>query len=183
MPARFMPEPPLAVSAQLTDSPLVHEVTLALHLVVAYETASSPELRAALAERAEADAQASFALLVPATPRRYLVIVRGGRANELASRMAESARAQLESAGLNVAKAVVGKPAPLDAIADELAANSNYASIIICTHPADVSRWLKAEVPAKATGFGLPVTHVVVRSVAEAARSQPGARPQPWRLN
>jgi hypothetical protein len=86
--------------------------------------------------------------------------------------MADSARRQLESAGLAVDRTMVGRAAPLDAIADLLADDSDYASIIICTHPASISRWLKADVPAKASQFGLPVTHIVVRSAAEAAGYQ-----------
>jgi hypothetical protein len=151
---------------------------LARHLVVAYETAGSPELRAALLERSRTDPQSSFVLLVPATPRRYLLLMRDGRAPEIARRMADSARAQLEQAGISVEKAIVGNAAPLAAIAEEIKDDDAYASIIVCTHPADVSRWLKAGVPAKARHFGLPVTHIVVRSVAESAGA--GMTTPPW---
>ena len=146
--------------------------------MVAFETASSPELRAALIQRASLDAQSAFALLVPATPRRHLLFVRDGKAEEVAQRMAQSAKSQLENAGLTVIGATVGKAAPLAAIADALAADPNYASIIICTHPADVSRWLKAGVPQKARDFGLPVTHIIVKSVAEAAGYRVAEPPQ-----
>ena len=137
--------------------------------MVAFETAGSPELRAALIHRASGDAETVFALLVPATPGRHLLFVRDGKATEVAQQVAQSAKRHLETAGLTITEALAGKAAPLAAIADELAANPGYASIIICTHPADVSRWLKAGVPQKARRFGLPVTHIVVKSVAEAA--------------
>jgi hypothetical protein len=138
------------------------------HLVVAYETASSPELREAL-QRLSVEGRDSFVLLVPATPIRHLLIIREGRAYETAHQLALAAKSHLEMAGLNVPKAVVGDKDPIKAIGNELANEAAYASIIICTHPADVSRWLKMQVPVKAQAFGLPVVHVVVRSVAESA--------------
>jgi len=147
-------------------------------LVVAYETASSPELRAVLLTRANADSEAVITLLVPATPVRYLLLQRKGRARETAQHMALSARSQLEAAGVSVADALVGNADPIVAIREELAAKAGYRSIVICTHPADVSRWLKAGVPRRAEDFGLPVTHVVVRSVAENAVTWPDSGPR-----
>ena len=144
---------------------------MAVHLVVAYETASSPELRAALLARAVADREASFVLLVPATPRRHLLTYRRGRDIETADKMAASAKLQLETSGLKVSRAVAGDADPISAIALELS-GSQYASIIICTHPADVSRWSKARVPQRAGQFGIPLDHIVIKSVAESL--QPG---------
>jgi hypothetical protein len=138
------------------------------HLVIAYETASSPELREAL-QRLSVEGRDSFVPLVPATPVHHLLTIKSGRADEAAQRLALAAKSHLELAGLNVPKAVVGDKDPIKAIGNELASEPDYASIIICTHPADVSRWLKTEVPMKAQAFGLPVVHVVVRSVAESA--------------
>ena len=147
------------------------------YLVVAFETMTSPELRAALTQRAHIDPEGSFGLLVPATPRRHLLVRREGEAKEIAGRMADSAKSQLELAGLTVRRAIVGRASPLTAIADELAADPGYSSIIICTHPADISRWLRAGVPVKAQQFGLPVTHIVVKSVVEAAGFVPVPAP------
>jgi hypothetical protein len=128
--------------------------------------------------RAAADRGACFALLVPATARRHLLASRRGREVETAERMAQSARLELQSLGLNVIRAVPGVADPIAAIAGEVGAQS-YASIIICTHPGDVSRWLKARVPQRAQEFGLPVIHVVVRSVA---LSMGASRPDVSRL-
>ena len=143
---------------------------MAVHLVVAYETASSPELAAALRARAVADRDAAFVLLVPATARHHLLAYRRGRELETADKMARSAMNQFESLGLNILKAIAGEADPIAAIAHELG-EQEFGSIIICTHPADVSRWLRAQVPRKAQDFGLPVTHVIVRSVAQSLRA------------
>jgi GABA permease len=144
-------------------------IELSRHLIIAYETASSPELREALSKHPYVEWRDSFVLLVPATPTRHLLMIRNGRAKETAQKLALSAKNYLETAGLVISKAVVGDPDPLKAIRNELAVDSGYASIIICTHPADVSRWLKADVLSRAQTLGLPVTHVLVRSVAESA--------------
>ena len=150
---------------------------MGLYLVVAYETATSPELRAELTERARSDSEAAFTLLVPATPGRRLLIPRRGQDETIAREMAESAKRQLEGAGLTVVKAVVGEADPLKAMARELQSEAGYASLIICTHPADVSRWLRAGVPSAASRFGLPVTHMVVHSVVSQTRPPLGGPP------
>jgi len=147
-------------------------------LVVAYETAGSPELRAVLLSRANADPRTAVTLLVPATPLRHLLLARRGRAIAVASEMPLSARSQLEAAGVPVSDALAGNPDPIVAIRDALAKDDSYRSIVICTHPADVSRWLKAAIPQRAEDFGLPVTHVVVRSVAESAIAWPDHGPR-----
>ena len=143
---------------------------MALHLVVAYETASCPELRAALLARASAEPEASFVLLVPATPRRRLLTYRRGQDIDAADKMAASAKLQFEAFGLKVLRAIAGDPDPISAISLEVR-ESQYASIIICTHPADVSRWSKAKVPQRAGQFGVPVKHIVIKSVAESPQT------------
>jgi GABA permease len=105
---------------------------------------------------------------VPATRGDLLLFPQPGRAaEEIAAGKAQAAEESLRAAGINVSKSVVGSADPVEAIADELAAQQDYVSILISTHPARVSRWIKDDVPGRARGLGLPVMHFIVRSIAD----------------
>ena len=61
----------------------------------------------------------------------------------------------------------VGDADPIAAIHDVLNAG-NFDEIVISTLPKRLSRWLKVDLPSKARGFGLPVTHVETMPAGES---------------
>lgn len=128
-------------------------------LLVANRTATTSALFSAVAQRA-ASGDARFHLVVPATPHGLHRVVDP----EVAGRV--EAQAQIEAALPRLGRAAgtpvtgeVGDADPIAAIHDALFANP-CDEIIVSTLPRRVSRWLHLDLPSKARGFGLPVTHV-----------------------
>jgi hypothetical protein len=136
------------------------------YLVVAYQTASSPELLERLRAIASEDATHEFVLLVPATPVGHLVAWSEGEARSAAQRAAEQARDVLERNGLIVSRIAVGDEAPVIAVQDDLRDNpTHYDGIVVSTLPLGISRWLGIDVPNQMRRrFGLPVIHVVAEA-------------------
>lgn len=136
------------------------------YLVVANQTASSPELLSKLRELAAEDAGAEFVLLVPATPVRHsLSGTVEGESIELARRAGEAARALWEQNGLKTNRIEVGDLVPPRAVEDDLREHpTHYEGIIVSTFPLGVSRWLKLDVPHQMQRrFDIPVIHVVAQ--------------------
>jgi LmbE family N-acetylglucosaminyl deacetylase len=145
---------------------------MARHLIVAHQTAGSPELVARVRQLAEHDPEAEFVLLVPATPTSHLLSWEEGESRQLAARRAREASEALRAAGVEVAAAKVGSHSPLEAVGDELRADPGYAGIVLSTFPPGLSRWLKGDLPNQLRRrYRLPVEHVV------AAPSQAPSRP------
>jgi hypothetical protein len=138
------------------------------YLVVAHQTASSPELTIGLTELAKSDPEAQLVLLVPATPVEDLRGVREGDSWQIARDTALEAKADLEFAGLAVLDMIVGHSSPLKAVQDELQrAKNGYAGIVVCTFPLGLSHWLRFDLPARIErSCSIPVYHLV----AEPAR-------------
>ena len=129
-------------------------------LVVANRTAESPELLAALQERA-ARGPCRFTLLVPETPHGLAWAADPDAGHEDAERHREAFLEELREAGLEVEDAKVGDADPLAAIQDECNF-SEYDELIVSTLPLKISKWLHVDLPRKAkAATGLPVTHVV----------------------
>jgi hypothetical protein len=148
------------------------------YLVVAHQTAASPELIAALREVAAEDREAAFVLLVPATPVRHLLTWVGGDEQEVARRRAEEATTTLQAADLNIVQSLVGDADPLRAIEQEHQRGGPYALTIISTLPEGMSRWLHRGLPDQVrTKLHAPVRHVSVRSAARAPASTLAAAP------
>ena len=139
---------------------------MARYLIVAHQTAGSPELLERVRALAGADPGAEFPLLVPATPTGHLLHNwEEGEARQLARRRASEAMATLSAAGIPVAAARVGSHSPLEAVGDELQAHPGYDRIVLSTFPPGVSRWLKGNLPAiLERRFRLPVDHVVAQA-------------------
>jgi hypothetical protein len=136
---------------------------MARYLIVAHQTAGSPELLERVTALAGADPGAEFTLLVPATPTGHLLHNwEEGEARQLARKRAGEAMASLTAAGIPVAAARVGSHSPLEAVGDELQARPGYDRIVLSTFPPGVSRWLRGNLPAiLERRFRLPVDHVV----------------------
>jgi hypothetical protein len=132
------------------------------YLVVAHQTADSPELLQTLVDKKEIDLDAQFVLLVPATRVDELrkAVDQDSRTN--AERVATQAIYSLNRGGVNLLRVSIGDESPLVAIQDELAGHPGfYKEVILSTLPADVSRWLAVGIPDKIEAtFELPVTHV-----------------------
>src|SRR5919202_684336 len=137
------------------------------YLVLASQTASSPELSDAIGRILQHDTDAEFVLLIPATPVEDLLEWQPDDGDTVAKRTGEAARAHLEAIGARVVRVAVGDPLPSKAIEDELGRQREaYAGIIISTLPIQRSRWLALDQPRRIEKrFGLPVTHVVGHSV------------------
>jgi len=136
---------------------------MARHLIVAHQTAASPELAERVEAIAAGDPDAEFTLLVPATPTSHLLHNwEEGEARQLAARRGREAAALLARAGVTVTATIVGSHSPLEAVGDELQARPGYASIVLSTFPPGVSRWLKGDLVGQLRRrYRLPVEHVV----------------------
>jgi hypothetical protein len=135
-------------------------------LVVAHQTALSPELLEAVQTKMAAHPGALFDILVPATPVEHLLVWEEGETREIALRHASEVSARLTAAGVDVGQALIGDPSPLAAIRDHLRKNPDtYKGLLIATHPPPISRWLRIDLLNQAARLsGLPVTHIVARS-------------------
>jgi bacterioferritin len=136
-------------------------------LILANQTASSPELTDAVREIIKKDAATEFVLLVPATPVEDLLDWQDGDSEAVAKRTAQTAKEHLEGVGAKIIRTEVGDPSPVKAIEDELQRHEEtYHGILISTLPLQRSRWVALDQPRRIERrFKLPVTHVVGHSV------------------
>jgi len=140
------------------------------YLVVTHQTALSPDLQRQVRALVAADPEAEFAVLVPETPGSP--VTWEGETVHAASQRAEAAQTLLEeTARARVFRTAVGGPDPLQAITDELRAQPGYDTLVICTLPPGISRWLKLDLVHRAERkFGLRVIHVVADAPVSARR-------------
>lgn len=123
---------------------------MARYLVIAHQTADSPELTERLKELASSDRDARFVLLVPATPVCNTWVCDEVETVRVAGDRAAEAERRLASAGLDIDAARIGDGDPIEALRDELRVHDQYDAFVISTLPPGVSRWLKMDVPARA---------------------------------
>ena len=137
-------------------------------LLVANRTANTSDLREAvrrIAERRDVE----FHLLLPSHPRGLHRVVDpevAGR-QEAEARMAAALPSLSAAAGRRVSGGV-GDADPMTAIQDALGRGS-FDEIIVSTLPPRLSRWLHRDLPSKARGLGLPVTHVQAKDFERQA--------------
>ena len=143
---------------------------MARYLIVTHQTALSPDLQRHVRELIAQDPAAEFAVLVPEGPG--VPHTWEGERVDVARQRAEAARTLLEdTVQARVVRTAVGASEPLQAIAEELSLQPGYDTLVICTLPSGVSRWLKLDLVHRAERkFGLPVVHVVA-NVPVPARS------------
>ncbi len=141
------------------------------YLVVTHQTALSPDLHRKVIALVAEDPTAEFAVLVPEAPG--VPITWEGETVDVARHRAEAAKAALEdTARARVFRTAVGPPEPLQAIADELLTHPGYDTLVICTLPPGISRWLKLDLVHRAERkFGLRVIHVVAEAPAQARKA------------
>lgn len=129
-------------------------------LIVAHQTADSPELLEAVARRADHD-PCLFTLLVPASSHGLHRVVDPedhGRA-EAEARLTAALPALSKAAGQEVV-GVVGSHDPLAAVQDALNL-FGFDEVIISMLPARLSRWLHLDLSRKVRALGVPVSEVV----------------------
>ena len=138
------------------------------YLVVTHQTALSPDLQRKVSALIAEDPAAEFAVLVPEAPG--VPVTWEGETVDVARHRAEAAKALLEdTVRARVFRTAVGAPEPLQAITDELRMHPDYDTLLICTLPPGISRWLKLDLLHRAERkFGLRVIHVVAEALAPA---------------
>ncbi len=158
------------ISHDLSQIPTRGGRTMTHYLVVAHQTATSPELLQCVSELAADDPATVFTVLVPATPVVHLLTWEEGETNQIARHRAEEARERFESYGLNVAQTKVGDGSPLLAIGDELRSHpGEYDAVVLSTLPLGLSRWLRFDVHHQAERkFRIPVIHVEAQRQVKA---------------
>jgi len=151
---------------------------MAQYLMVAHQTAGSPELVSKARQLAVEDPNAQFVLLVPATPIPHLLTWVEGESREVAQRSAEAARRRMEEMGIVVSRTAVGDGSPMVAIEDELRqSRERFDAIIVSTLPSGISKWLGLDLPRKVERkFGLPVIHVLSEGKSTEVGSRSAAK-------
>jgi hypothetical protein len=146
------------------------EVDMSRYLIVSHQTALSPDLQRKVKALIVEDPAAEFAVLVPEAPG--VPVTWEGETVDVAAQRAEAAKAALEeTAGARVFRAATGVQDPLEAITDELRMHPGYDTLVICTLPPGISRWLKLDLVHRAERkFGLRVIHVVAEAAEPARR-------------
>ena len=129
-------------------------------LIVAHQTADSPELREAVARRA-AQGDAKFTLFVPALAHGLHQVMNPeehGR-DEAQSRLDEALPVLSEAAGEPV-DGMIGSHEVFVAVQDALNLDE-FDEVIVSMLPARISKWLHLDLPHRVRALGVPVTEVV----------------------
>jgi hypothetical protein len=135
-------------------------------LIVANRTAATDQLLEAVRRRASAG-PAEFHLVVPATPRGlHRVVDPEDSGKEEAAQQLELALERLREVVDSEVTGHVGDSDPWAAISDAVH-QRKIDELIISTLPRRLSRWMHVDLPSKAAGFGLPLTHVEAKRVPE----------------
>ena len=119
---------------------------MARYLLVAHQTADSPELTRATLQILAEDPDATFVVLIPATPVVHGWLWEEGETKRVASARGQQAASRLRALGITVISTKVGDAEPVYAVGDELRLGSHYEAVVISTLPPGVSRWLKMDV-------------------------------------
>ena len=147
------------------------------YLVVAHQTADSPELRSWLQLARKDDARFRSVLLVPTAPRSYWKAWDVLEDRRTAEHQAERARRLFDESGIPVERVAIGAHDPLDAIEDELRRDRDFDAIVIATLPPGLSRWLRRDLIHQcARRTGMRVVPIVAKSAAEAPPPDPRPR-------
>jgi hypothetical protein len=129
-------------------------------LIVAHQTATSPDLLKEVKKRARRKGSVAFTLVVPsAAPGLHRVVDPQDHGGDAAADVVRRALPGLEKAAGQPVDAIIGDANPLDAVQDAVNLHG-FDEIIISTLPHTVSRWLRLDLPHKLEGLGLPVTTV-----------------------
>jgi hypothetical protein len=129
-------------------------------LVVANETIGGAKLLTAVRDRAQADPQTRFRLVVPMTRPRSGLVIYDEAVHDAAQVRVDLARAFMAREGVQM-EGDVGDPDPFTATMD-VVGDGGIDELIISTLPATSSGWLKRDLVERLRdATSLPVTHVV----------------------
>jgi nucleotide-binding universal stress UspA family protein len=129
-------------------------------LVVATRTAACSELVDVLSDRAVQE-QATFHLLVPATPYGWAWLADMYSGGVDAERYLAAAVSRYREAGIELESAQLGDPDPVAAVMDAVHF-ARFDELVVSTLPRHLSKWLRLSLPHRLRSVtGLPVTHVV----------------------
>jgi hypothetical protein len=135
-------------------------------LVVANETIGGAKLLETLREKAHANPDTRFRLLVPRTRPRSGLVIYDDAVRDAAQVRVDLARSFMARDGLHV-EGEVGDPDPYTAVMDAVG-DGGIDGIIVSTLPLTSSGWLKRDLIERVRGAtGLPVTHVVTDLAGE----------------
>ena len=135
------------------------------YLVVGNQTLDSPTLAAAIAERL-ADREATFHVVVPATPARRGLTWDEDEARRMAGVRLDAILERLAGQGAK-ATGEIGAPDPIEAVEDAIRGRQ-VDEILLSTLPPGISRWLGTDVPTRLKG-SVSVPVVVLTAEREAA--------------
>lgn len=129
-------------------------------LIVAHQTADSPQLIDAVSRRAQ-EGSCTFTLLVPTRPRGLHRVVdpEDHGVAEAEARLTAALPILAAAAGEEIT-GMVGSHEPLAAIQDGLNL-IGFDEVVISMLPARLSRWLHLDLPRKVSGLGVRVTQVL----------------------
>ena len=129
-------------------------------LVIASQTADSPELARAVAQRAD-EGPCTFTLLVLATARilRPVIGSDDGRHAAAEARLEAAIPILSEAAGAPII-GVVGSSEPLIAVQDALDL-LGFDEVIVSMLPVHRSRWFHIDLPRQVRALGVPVSEVI----------------------
>ncbi len=129
-------------------------------LIMADQTADSPQLFEAVARRASEGA-CSFTLLVPArAPSLHQVMGYDGSGRAEAQARLEDALPLLSQAARREVVGVIGSHEPFAAIRDALNL-FGFDEAIISMLPVTLSTWLRLDLPSRVRALGVEVTEVI----------------------
>src|ERR1700759_1627891 len=138
----------------------MHALSPARVLIVAHQTADSPELAHAVQQRA-ALGFCTFTLLVPTRPRGlHRVVDPEDHGVAVAEARRAAALPLLSCAADQDIVGFVWTHEPLAAIQDALNL-LGFDEVIVSMLPARVSRWLHLDLPRKVRALGVEVTEVI----------------------
>lgn len=145
---------------------------MARYLLVAHQTAGSPELARETLQISSEDSDAAFVILIPATPVVHGLVWEEGETKRVARECGHEAASRLRDLGVNVVSTKVGDADPVNAVGDELRSGERYQAVVISTLPPGLSRWLKMDVLSRLRRHfpSLHVIHVVADSGVVAER-------------
>ena len=130
------------------------------YLIVAHQTADSPQLLATVAEIRQKDPGAEFGLVVPATHIAHLGRWTEGESEIVAAEAGERAKQRFAAQGVDLVEHVVGDANPVYAVTDAFN-RGNWDHVLVSTLPAGVSRWVKMDVISRLSReLTVPVTHI-----------------------
>lgn len=134
---------------------------MARYMIVAHQTATSPQLLERLRDIAERDADARFTLLVPETPVAHLLLEDVIESRAAARATAEEAERVMRTADLPLDRVLIGNASPVAAVEDELRVRGDYDAVVVSTLRPGASKWLELDVHHRLQRrLALPVIHV-----------------------